>query len=389
MPDTLISPRDAADLVALVETARSQATKLASKLVLCSGGSKAAFGAEPDAAVTRVDMRGFVGIVDYDPAELVLTVRPGTPLAEVETLLAAHGQMLAFEPFDHGPIYASAAGAATIGGVIAAGVAGSRRLSRGQARDHLLGFAGVSGRGEAFVAGAKVTKNVTGYDLPKIACGSWGQMFALTELNIKTLPRAELAQTLVIEGLAPAAAVMAMSRALGSQASVAAAAHDPAAGLTALRLEGFAASVAARRALLQALLAEYGALSALEERAAEALWQGFRDVAVLADAPLLWRVVVPAGRAPGLIEALAPIDARWLMDWAGGLLWVGTRADDGLRARVAAAGGHADLVRAHAAVRRAIPARHPPTPGVAALEARVRRAFDPDGVFETGRFGIS
>ena len=114
---TMACPRDAADLVALVAAARAGATRLA----LCGGGSKAAFGAVPTGPVTRVDMRGFAGIVDYDPAELVLTVRPGTPLAEVETLLAAHGQMLAFEPFDHGPIHGCAGGAATIGGVIAAG----------------------------------------------------------------------------------------------------------------------------------------------------------------------------------------------------------------------------------------------------------------------------
>ena len=382
---TMACPRDAADLVALVAAARAGATRLA----LCGGGSKAAFGAVPTGPVTRVDMRGFAGIVDYDPAELVLTVRPGTPLAEVETLLAAHGQMLAFEPFDHGPIHGCAGGAATIGGVIAAGVAGSRRLSRGQARDHLLGFAAVSGRGEAFVAGARVTKNVTGYDLPKIACGSWGRMFALTELHVKTLPRAEMQQTLVIDGLNPAAAVLAMSRALGSQGAVAAAAHDPIARRTALRLEGFAASVAARRALLEGLLADTGVLGALDADAATAFWQGFRDLAALADAPLLWRVIVPADHAPGLIEALELTGARWLMDWAGGLLWVGTRADGALRSLVEAAGGHADLVRADAATRGRIPARHPQAPAVAALEARVRRAFDPDGVFETGRFGDS
>jgi glycolate oxidase FAD binding subunit len=384
----LARPRDSADLVALVDAARADGARLA----LCGGGTKAAFGAEPTGRVTAVDMRGLAGIVDYDPAELVLTVRPGTPLAEVETLLAAHGQMLAFEPFDHGPIHGMAAGAATIGGVIAAGIAGSRRLSRGGARDHLLGFSAVSGRGEAFVAGAKVTKNVTGYDLPKIACGSWGRLFALTELHVKTLPRAPMQQTLVIDGLSPAAAVAVMSRASGSQASVAAAAHDPQAGLTALRLEGFAASVAARRALLNGLLADTGAPRVLDDAAADVFWQGFGTIAALADAPLLWRVIVPAGQAPGLIVALEhageQAGARWLMDWAGGLLWVGTRVDGGIRALVEAAGGHADLVRANADVRAHVPARHPPTAGVAALEARVRRAFDPDGVFETGRFGI-
>ena len=375
------SPQTVAELVALVETARADKARLA----LRGGGSKAAFGAPITGPVMTVDMRGFSGIVDYDPAELVLTVRSGTPLAEVETLLRAHGQMLAFEPFDHGPIYGLASGAATVGGVFAAGVAGSRRLSRGAARDHLLGFSAVSGRGEAFVAGAKVTKNVTGYDLPKLACGSWGRLFALTELHVKTLPRAEMQQTVALDGLSTPAAVLAMSKAMGSQASVAAAAHQS--GLTVLRLEGFAPSVAARRALLAALLADIAPLRVLDDSEADAVWQSFATVAALDDAPLLWRVVVPAAHAPGLIEALEMTGARWLMDWAGGLLWVGTRVDGAIRALVEAAGGHADLLRAAADLRAQIPARHPQAPGVSALEARVRRAFDPDGVFENGRFG--
>lgn len=376
-------PQSVAELVALIEGARADGTRLAVR----GGGSKAAFGAEPTGPVTTVDMRGFAGIVDYDPAELVLTVRPGTPLADVETLLAAHGQMLAFEPFDHGPIHGQAEGATTIGGVFAAGVAGSRRLSRGGARDHLLGFSAVSGRGEAFVAGAKVTKNVTGYDLPKLACGSWGRLFALTRLHVKTLPRAEMQQTLVLDGLSPRTAVLAMSKAMGSQASVAAAAHQPSPGLTALRLEGFAPSVAARRTLLADLFADVGPLRLLDDGAADALWQGFRRIDVLGDMPVLWRVIVPAARAPDLIERLEMTGARWSMDWAGGLLWVGAQDGGAIRATVEAAGGHAELVRASAELRAQIPARHPASRGVAALEARVRRAFDPDGVFETGRFG--
>jgi len=148
------------------------------KLALCGGGSKEQLGAPREAE--RVDMTGFAGVVDYDPAELVLTVRPGTPLAEIEALVASENQMLAFDPFDHGPIYGMPAGRATIGGVVAAGVGGSQRLSGGAPRDHLLGFRAVSGRGEVFVAGAKVVKNVTGYDLPKLAAGSWGRLFAMT-----------------------------------------------------------------------------------------------------------------------------------------------------------------------------------------------------------------
>lgn len=373
----IVTPRTEQDLIALIGDARSSGTRL--ELRGCA--SKAAFGASTTATV--VDLRGFAGVVDYDPAELVLTVRPGTPLAEVQALLAAHGQMLAFDPFDHGSIYGAAPGAATIGGVFAAGVAGSRRLSRGGARDHLLGFRAVSGRGEAFVAGAKVTKNVTGFDLSKVACGSWGQLFAFTELHVKTLPRAPMGVTVVLDNLPVDLAVLTMSRAAGSKAAISAAAHDPVAGVTALRIEGFAPSVAVRRALLADML---GPLRGLDAPEADTFWHGMHSLPGLATAAVLWRVVVPARAAPGLIAALAlPADC-WLMDWAGGLLWV-AHAGDGLRAAVEAAGGHADLVRADCEMRRACPARHPRGAGLAALETRVRRAFDPDGVFETGRFG--
>jgi glycolate oxidase FAD binding subunit len=194
-------------------------------------------------------------------------------------------------------------------------------------------------------------------------------------------------QTLVLDGLSPRTAVLAMSKALGSQASVAAAAHQPSPGLTALRLEGFAPSVAARRTLLADLFADVGPLRLLDDGAADALWQGFRRIDVLGDMPVLWRVIVPAARAPDLIERLEMTGARWSMDWAGGLLWVGSQDGGAIRATVETAGGHAELVRASAELRAQIPARHPASRGVAALEARVRRAFDPDGVFETGRFG--
>jgi len=371
-------PQSVAELAEVI----GQAGALGRRLELRGGGTKAEIGAPGTAAL--VDMRGLRGVVDYDPAELVLTVRPGTPLAEVEALIAGQGQMLAFEPFDHGPIFGKAAGAATIGGVIAAGVAGSRRLSRGQARDHLLGFQAVSGRGEAFVAGAKVTKNVTGYDLPKLACASWGRLFALTELHIKTLPRSETSLTLALDGLAADAAVAAMARACGSQASVAAAAHQG--GVTALRLGGFAPSVAARQALLAGLLADVGQLRVMEVAQAKGFWRGLKTMAALADAPLLWRVVLPPRHAPQVIAALEGEGARWLLDWAGGLLWVGCDAGVAVREAAGVAGGHAQLIRAPAELRRAIPALPPQPAALAALEERVRHAFDPHGVFATGRF---
>jgi glycolate oxidase FAD binding subunit len=335
------------------------------KLGITGGGTRADTGAPREAE--RLEMTGFSGAIDYDPAELVLTAGVGTPLAEIEALVASKGQMLAFEPYG--------APGSTIGGVVAAGISGSRRVSRGAVRDHLLGFKAVSGRGEAFVGGAKVVKNVTGYDLPKLAAGSWGRLFALTEVTLKVLPRPPEQVTLAAEGLDAAGAVALMSKALGSQADVAAAGSVD--GVTALRLEGFGPSVAARRALLETM----GSLRVLSEPEAEALWAALKNP--LPDAAVLWRLSLPASRAAELLaKGLGP----WAMDWAGARVWLGCDDAKAVREAAEAAGGHAMLACAPEALRRIVPALHPQPAPVVALEARVRRAFDPAGVFETGRF---
>ena len=347
------------------------------KIRLRGGGSKNQIGAPDNARI--IDMRGFSGVVDYDPAELVLTVRPGTPLAEVEALVAREEQMLAFDPFDHGVLLGGEKGRATIGGVVIAGVSGPGRLTRGAARDHLLGFSAVSGSGTAFKAGGKVVKNVTGYDVSKVIAGSWGRLAAVTEMTLKVLPRPRTTRTIVRRGLDPHSAIAAMAQAMGSPAEVTAAAHIPdwnGVPITALRLDGFPASVAAREALL----------SDFEPFAdGDGLWTAVREATPLAGRKTLWRIVVPAGNAPHLIAALPA--SEWLMDWAGGLVWLAGDHDATIIRRAAAsAQGHAMLVRAAPDLRKQVATQHPRPSALAGLEARVRRSFDPSGVFETGRF---
>ena len=370
-------PANVDQLIDLIATASAEGRKLE----LRGGGSKAAIGADRKAEI--VDMRGFSGVIDYDPPELVLTVGAGTPLAEVQALVESKGQMLAFEPFGHG--------GATMGGVVAAGIAGSGRLTAGSARDHLLGFTAVSGRAERFVGGGKVVKNVTGYDLPKLVAASWGRLVAVTELTLKVLPRPRVTSTMAIEGLDHHQGQAAMAAAMGSAAEVGAAAHLPASAdcpaLTLFRISGFAPSVAARLAALPGIVGDHGKALALPEDQAGEHWTAIRDAAPLADAATLWRINLPPTGGPGLIDRLAPQGARWLFDWAGGLVWLGFDGDSALVRRAAeAAGGHAMLVRAPDAIRDTVPFQQPRSPGVMALEARVRRAFDPAGVFETGRF---
>ncbi|MFY9351105.1 MAG: FAD-binding protein, partial [Sphingobium sp.] len=339
-----LAPVSPDDLIAAVMDARRDGVALE----IASGGSKRAIGL-PDRETRIIDMAAFAGIVAYDPPELVLTVRPATRLAELEAILAAEGQMLAFDPFDHGPLLGKAPGAATIGGIVAAGVSGSRRLSAGGARDHLLGFAAISGRGEAFVAGGKVVKNVTGYDVSKLMAGSWGRLAILTELTLKILPRPRHVETLALRGLSEAAAMRVMARMMGSPAEVAAAAHLPGVEpLTLLRLEGFEPSVLARIAMLRTLLGEGDVLDRDE---ADALWRDVRTMAPLASAPVLWRISVPPG-AGAACAARLPGDK--IYDWAGALVWLGADValDPSDVSRAAeAAGGHAMLVRGPPALR--------------------------------------
>jgi glycolate oxidase FAD binding subunit len=374
---------EVADLIA-------DAVRCGAPLAITAGGSKADIGAP--AGARTLSLSGLTGVVDYDPAELVLTVRAGTPLSEVQALVAGEAQMLAFEPFDHGPIFGRPEGAALIGGVVAAGVAGSQRVSAGGARDHLLGFRAVSGRSEAFVAGAKVVKNVTGYDLPKLAAGSWGRLFAMTELTLKVLPAPRVTATRLVEGLDGTAALRAMAAAMGSQAEIAAAAYLPGdlrdgRSLTAFRIQGFGPSVSARCAMVEQLLASVGKIHAPSDTEAAAIWSDLRTLRPLGPDRPIWRVNVAPSAALRVASVLQPLGAEWLADWAGGLLWIAFDGEPAaVRAAAAAANGHATLIRAPAAMRAAIPTFHPPEPGVAALEQRVRRAFDPAGVFETGRF---
>jgi len=226
-----IKPRDAKELRQAVEWALGDGITLDVR----GGGSKTALG-KPMQCAEILDVSSLSGVVDYAPEELVVTLRAGTPMREVEALLAQRNQMLAFEPPDLGPLLGQEAGQGTLVGAVSANFAGPRRLSAGAARDHLLGFSGVNGRGEAFKSGGKVMKNVTGYDLSKLLSGSWGTLAVLDEVSVKVLPAPDQTRTLVLHGLSDVDAVRAMCAAMGSPHDVSGAAHL--AGKTALRIEG-------------------------------------------------------------------------------------------------------------------------------------------------------
>src|SRR5829696_1285738 len=214
MTDAL-KARDAKD----VEDAVRWALAEGKTLEVRGQGSKRALG-RPSQTDLTLDLSGLAGVTLYEPEELVLSARAGTPLAEIEALVTASDQQLAFEPMDYGPLFGQPRGRGTIGGALAANLSGPRRIKAGAARDHFLGVSAVSGRGEIFKSGGRVVKNVTGYDLCKVLAGSWGTLAVMTHVTIKTLPRPETEETVLIHALEDAGAIQAMSAAMNSSADI-------------------------------------------------------------------------------------------------------------------------------------------------------------------------
>ena len=367
-------------------------------------GTKRSLG-RPSQTDLTLDLSGLSGVTLYEPEELVLSAKAGTPLAEIETLLDANNQQLAFEPMDYGPLLGGAAGQGTIGGAIAANLSGPRRIKAGAARDHFLGVSAVSGRAETFKSGGRVVKNVTGYDMCKLLAGSWGTLAAMTDITVKVLPKAETEATVIVEGLDDARACAAMAAAMGSSCDVSGAAHLPdhvasyfdglpkPEAATALRLEGFPPSVKHRKEALAALMKSFGPVALLNEKESRALWRNVRQVKPFAaDAARvrpLWRISTAPSKGNAIAAAITPA-AQMFYDWAGGLLWVAMPFADepdagSIRAAVKSIGGHATLVRAPAAVRAAVDVFEPQQAALRALSKRVKEGFDPKGVLNPGR----
>jgi len=405
MTDSL-SPRDAKDVENVVQWALGEGKALE----IVGQGSKRAIGRPAQTDLT-LDLSGLSGVTLYEPEELVLSAKAGTPLAEIEELVASKNQVLAFEPMNYGPILGGPAERGTIGGMLAANLSGPRRTKAGAARDHFLGFSAVSGRGETFKSGGRVVKNVTGYDLCKLMAGSWGTLGVMTEVTIKVLPRPETETTVILCGLDESTAVQAMAAAMSLPCEVSGAAHLPAAAaaripvgeiiapgraLTVLRLEGVEPSVAHRKVTLQAALKDFGEIRFCSGIVSRDLWRAIRDVIPFAasrtasDQPL-WRISTAPTKGAELGRAIAAgAKAEMIYDWAGGLIWVLLApADDAgaalVRRAVKAHGGHATLIRAPAALRAAADVFQPQEAGVAALTKRVKDSFDPKAILNPGR----
>ena len=395
--------RDAEDLLDAMQSAVASKTTLHLK-----GTGRHALKGRPVFADQEVSLAPMSGIVTYEPDELILIAKAATPLRDILKTLDDAGQMLAFDP----PLGHINPGEAlgTIGGVMATNAAGPRRLVAGAARDYLLGFQAISGRGEQFQSGSRVMKNVTGYDLSKLMVGSYGTLAVMHEVTLKTMPKPEHAVSLVIKTRNIDQAAAAMRDAFASP-------HEPTAGamipdqtavyskvkkindmgqesvLAVIRIEGFKVSVKDRSKAIADLLKPYGEQIMLTEKESDALQAELREVTLLPEQNnrVLWKISCPPQQGAGLLkQMLERPNCRGYADWAGGLIWLSHPAgrDGGalpLRQMLSAVGGHATLVTAPEAMRQEVDVFHPQPAPLKELTRRVKASFDPLGILNPGR----
>ncbi|KIF66159.1 hypothetical protein HY68_37300 [Streptomyces sp. AcH 505] len=396
----MFRPRDETDIVDAITWAVSRQKSFD---VIGHGTKRGIGGAlETDSVL---DMSGHVGVVFYEPEELVLSAKAGTPMADIEKMLLEHRQEFAFEPMDTGPLFGQAAGQGTLGGMLSINFSGPRRIKAGASRDHTLGMKAVSGRGEAFKAGGRVVKNVTGYDLPKLMAGSFGTLAVMSELTFKVLPVAESNETLFVLGLSDAHAIEVMAAAMGSACDVSGAAHAPMdvaahlpfktnSAITALRLEGIARSIADRRVKLEAMFKSLGMLVVLRDTESRLFWNAVRDAApfTLRPSNALWRISVTPSEGAKIGERIASATgARILYDWAGGLLWVempDARHQDAVVRSAVRRSGYAILARVDPSSRGIASTFGEPEAGILKVMKKLKQSFDPQAVLNRGRMYV-
>jgi glycolate oxidase FAD binding subunit len=340
-------------ITTLAERVRDCAAR-GTKLRIRGGGSKDFYGAE--LVGEPLEMSPYAGVVAYEPKELVLTVRAGTPLAEVERVLEAERQMLPFEPPHFGE-------SATIGGAVAAGLSGPRRPYAGAVRDFVLGARIVNGKGEDLSFGGRVIKNVAGYDVSRLMAGALGTLGVITEISFKVLPKPAAEATLAFE-MEEGDAIQQANVWAGQPLPISATSwHE---GVLRVRLSGAEPAIAAARTKLGG------------EESDAAHWKALREHQLpFFGAQALWRVSVP--------QTCEPLDVgtRSLVEWGGGVRWIAGEHDAlALRSTVERAGGHATLFRA---ADKSAGAFHPLKPAILKIHRRLKAAFDPAGILNPGR----
>ena len=359
-------------------------------LRLRGGGTKDFWGAPLQGEV--LDTRAYAGIISYEPSELVVTVRGGTPLAELEAALAEKGQCLAFEPPHFGP-------GATVGGMVAAGLSGPARASVGAVRDFVLGARCINGKGEDLTFGGQVMKNVAGYDVSRLLAGSWGTLGIITEVSLKVLPVAPAEATLMCAGIGQKDALDLLHRwggqplPLNASAWVRDTTAQPVADYLFVRLRGAVAAVQSAVGRMSVDAAALGAQVHLMDNA-EAVqdWRASGEQTLQFFEPpsgelCLWRLSVPQ-TAPVL-----DLPYPQYIEWQGAQRWLWAPATAAAQLREAAqgVGGHATLFRASllgGATDKAVGVSTPLDAVQQRIQRELQKQFDPQGVFATGRMGI-
>lgn len=344
---------------------------------IVGGGTKRALGRPTPSNLRALQVAGLSGIVKYEPEELIMTVLPGTPVREIEMALTAKGQRLGFDPPDWGPLLGAPARSGTIGGAISADISGPARVRYGAVRDQLLGFRAVNGFGEAFKAGGKVVKNVTGFDMPKLVCGAFGTLCVLTELTLRVFPRPARAQTFVLGEMAPQEGFALLRRVWASPLEATGLAYSD--NRVAIRLEGETGPLAEKAAMLRAMCGGRD-----PEVADESLFPAIADGTGFSKTDrCVWRVYLPPSRAA---DMAAQFPAAGLAgDCAGGILWIESDDHAHVRRAANALGGHAVLIRADERTRARIDVFEAEDRVRAQLTRSVKAAFDPLGLFNPGR----
>jgi glycolate oxidase FAD binding subunit len=357
------------------------------KLRIIGGGTRQSLG-NACQSETSLSTAGLTGISLYEPGALTVVAAAGTPVAAIEQALASEGQRLPFEPMDHRKLLGST-GTASIGGVVACNVSGPARIQSGGCRDSLIGVRFVDGRGEVVKNGGRVMKNVTGYDLVKLMCGSYGSLGVLTDVAFKVLPQTEMKAVLLIEGLSDVQAVEALSKSLSSPYEVSGAAHVQkgldGTPVTMIRVEGFENSVIYRAKQLQQLLADFGdSTIETDTERTTAGWKWVRDVEAFADRTGdVWRISVKPSDGPKVAAKLK--DGECIFDWGGGLIWALVPIGQDVRTSLKDISGFAERVRGD--MSDTAQARVPQNPIVAKIEQGLRDQFDPKGILNSGIMG--
>ena len=349
-----------ADFVDIVRHASANHTPLS----ICGGGTKKWYGQQLTG--TELDTTGYAGIIDYDPSELVITARCGTRLSEIERALLEHRQMLAFEPPGFGP-------AATIGGVIAAGLSGPRRPYAGAVRDFVLGVVLLNGHGEQLRFGGRVMKNVAGYDVSRLLSGSLGSLGLMLDLSIKVLPMPHNEVTLQF-AMTQEQALQAMNGWNSKPIPISATSWEAQAGSGRLMVR-LSCSEASTSAAVRQLGGEQ-----VDDQSAQQHWAALREQhhPFFTDHAVIWRVALPN------TTAAIDLGGAQLIEWGGAQRWVGgsSLSANQLREQVLAAGGHATLFRGGD---KSAGVFQPLAPSLLRIQRRLKSAFDPAGIFNPGR----